>query len=283
MLQKILVLGDCQSDGNNCLAHQILHQDDLVIDWSLQHHQRAAEVIKWMLSHKTHQNLALHTIKDTAFKFLRQKELEVAWPNFIKNYTVTNLSCKGAHFLGHHKRIKQWVANNPKPDLVILTDYTFDHYVVSFRHQGTTQIFEKGLSYNQSDWNNNHYDQAVHEKIVEKLKIQMSQPRSWFERRHQHAHFFLLQFLKHHDIPWINLKFYGHNLTNAAFFGNFMPTDIECQDIYSDYRVKEIGEACLIKLQKQSVIAVRVQDYLDTYFATSPIKEEKNEPTTVGS
>lgn len=274
------MLGDCQSDGNNCLAHQILHQDDLVIDWSLQYHQRAAEVVKWMLSHKTHQKLALHTIKDTAFKFLRQKELEVAWPNLIKNYTVTNLSCRGAHFLGHHKRIKQWIANNPKPDLVILTDYTFDHYVVSFRHDGITQIFEKNLNYNQSEWNNNYYDQEVHEKIVEKLKIQMSQSRSWFERRHQHAHFFLLKFLKQHDIPWINLKLDGYNLANVTFFDSFMPTDIDCHDIYSGYTIKEIGEACSIKLQKQSVIAGRVQDYLDTYFATSSIKEEKYESQT---
>ena len=67
MLKKIVVLGDCQSDGNNCLAHQILHQDNLVIDWSLQYRQREAELaelIKWMLSHKTHQKLALQTISE---------------------------------------------------------------------------------------------------------------------------------------------------------------------------------------------------------------------------
>lgn len=267
MLKKIVVLGDCQSDGNNCLAHQILQQDDLVIDWSLKYHQRKSEVIKWMLSHKTQQKLSLQTLEDTAFKFLRQKELEVAWPNLIKNYTVTNLSIRGAHSLGHHRRLKQWMENNSKPDLVILTDAMFDHFVVSFRYQGATKIFEKGLHYAESKWNPDHYDQEIHEKIVEKLKIQMSRPRGWFERRHQHAHFFLLKFLKHYEIPWINLRFGEHDPANVKFFSKFMPTDIDCQDIYSSYRASAVGEACLIKLQKQPVIATKIQDYLDTYFA----------------
>lgn len=270
MSKTILILGDCHSDGNNCLAHQILNNDDLVIDWSLQHHKQHKEVIVWMLNQlknqPTQQKIPVQTLEQNAWNFLRQKELEVAWPALINNYNVVNLSRRGAHFLGHFKHLKSYLQNNIKPDLVILTDTHLEHIVVTLHHEGRLRIFEKAMNYDASSWNSKLYDKFTHDRIESLVKKQLTKPRAWLKRRFKLAHYFLMRFLQQQGIPCVYMTFGNFDPDDNEFFVNLMPVDIDCQTSWSIYRPNQYQEICHAKLQQQPVIAKQVEKFLHAYF-----------------
>lgn len=274
-MKKIVVLGDCQSDGNNCLAHEILNDESAITTWSLRYHEKFPEALKWMMNRRKQQGQTfpektkISELQHATWKYLRDEEMSVAWPAQITNYDVTNFSIKGAHFYGHHRRMVDWMKNNPAPDLVLITDYTFNHAVVSFNHQGHTHVIEKRLDYNDSHWNPSSYDAEIHKKILSRLELQKSKSRDWVERRHRISYYCLTRFLKHHNIPFLQIRFGETVPEDVVSFDKIMGQhcDIDCQDMFESYRVPgKRGEYSRLKLDLQPVIALRVQQKIDEYF-----------------
>lgn len=269
--KKILVLGDCQSSGNNCLAHEIMGVENYFLEWSLNHNKKTTEVIRWALQQwkkqEAREKISVNDIESKAWQFLRQEELKLAWPNLLVDYDVVNLSRNGAHFLGYHKRLLQEVTRLSKIDCVLITDYVFSHTVVSFKLHDRTHVYEKTYDYNIEQWNPTLYDKSVHDRIIELLQKQTKKPMSWFQRRHRHAYYFLRKSILQHNIPWFVVRFGERSTVNVDFFDSFMEPGIDCRDLYKAYRPHDrYGEWSKSKLDTQPLVADRIQQYLDSFF-----------------
>lgn len=261
---KILVLGDCQSNGNNCLSDEIIG-DNLPRTWSLRYHNNFSQVFKWYLTQRKKHNIQdpinTENVQSATWAYIRKRELEIAWPSFLRG-DITNRSLNGAHFIGYHKRLLQYINSVGLPDRVLVTDYTFSHHVSSFKHNNKQYVFEKNPYYSDAEWNPNDYPVEVHRMLKEKLAFQLAQPREWHIRRHTKAYQLLVKVLKHYNLKWTVVRFGDPEKQNIGVFDKIMGTDIDCIDIFNQYRVNN-DEYGTPKLNCQVEIAKRVQNYLD--------------------
>ena len=114
-----VVLGDCASSGNNCLAHQIIDNPKR-ITYSLAYHKQYKDIIKWYLEQERDHTVPLKRLQHTALKAYRLAEKQCSWPSDI-NGTVYNYSKNGQTFMGYLVDLKKHIENYGNPDTVIVT------------------------------------------------------------------------------------------------------------------------------------------------------------------
>jgi hypothetical protein len=259
---KILVLGDCQSNGNNCLSDRILG-DSMPRSWSLRYHGESKKVLRWVLEQRHDSDmtlpLPLDDLEDFAWRYMRKQELAVAWPNRLPG-AVTNLSFNGAHFLGHYHRLRNYLVQD-RPDHVIVTDYKSNHIGMVFNFDNQQYVFEGG-NYTDSHYRA-EYPRSVHEQRLERLAVHKSQSANWIMRKHRRSYQALIGLLDKNQIPYSIMRF-GH-IDDAPLqaWDKFMPNHIDCTQIFRQYTVAE-GEYGQKKLEYQQIIADLVQQHLDT-------------------
>jgi hypothetical protein len=265
-MKTVLILGDCQSNGNNCLAHEVLNET-APVTWSLRFHKEFTKVFKWYLKHrKTHgvtDTMPTGNLESVVWHYYWEEEQKVSWPALLDIPNVVNFSLNGAHFIGHHNRLKKYLTNNPKPDHVLITDYTFSHIAHSFKWQGTRHVFERE-SYIESEWDPSIYPLEVHKKRLAGLAHQKAQSRAWHIKRHKRGFNMLIKFLDYHNIPWSVVRFGDYSQETINVFDSIMPNQINCIPYYRQY-ITENGENTKIKLQLQHNIAQKIQEYLKNY------------------
>ena len=260
---KIVVLGDCQSNGNNCLADEIMQNSELRT-WSMRHNKQLAQVTRWMLSQRkkdaASDMVELKNLEDHVWKYLREQEMKLAWPAMIKAQVV-NLSYNGAHFSGHWYRLAEFLQKD-RPNHIIITDYQINHVGVVFRYQGKQYSFE-GTNYNESAYHG-QYPLAVHELRMRNMERNKRQTHDWTMRKHRRCYQGLTALIESYQIPYSLMKF--GNVTGAAQapFDQFMPTQIDCTNMYGSYTVAD-GEWSHKKRICQSKIADLVNSYLDLH------------------
>ena len=263
-MQKLLILGDCQSNGNNCLAHEIVENDE-PRTWSLRFHNDFRNVFKWYLKHRKENNVTTpmptSNIENVVWHYLWEEEQKAAWPNLLSIPSVVNISINGGHFIGHHNRLRKYLAENSKPDHVIITDYTFSHIAHSFKHDNQRYVFERE-NYVDHEWNPSRYPIEVHKKRLKGIEFQKSQSKDWHIRRHRNGYNMLIKFLNSQNIKWTTLRFGDPNPDNTEIFGNFMYPGIDCTDYGKQY-MSTNGEDAKKKLSLQKNIAETVQQYLN--------------------
>lgn len=276
LTKKILVLGDCQSSGNNCIAHEVVGVDNCFLEWSLRRHKVTQQIIKWAMqtrkTQKINTPLRADQLESMAWQLLKQEEVKVAWPNLITNYHVINSSVNGAHFLGSHKRLIEALKEHKKFDLILLTDYAFSHRVISIKTDGQRQIYEKSKDYDDANWNPKLYDESRHQAILSGLAYQSQQSWHWFRRRHQHAHYYLTKSLRDRNMPFMSVRFGENDIASSNFFAELMHRQIDCSDLTRRYQSwTQKGEWSKTKLDTQPLIAQRVQVHLDNFFAAPDV------------
>lgn len=256
-MDTIVVLGDCQSNGNNCLAHEIVTNFRLHT-WSLKFHGEFQNVFKWYLKHrisnKVKDPIPSHNLEKEVWHYFWETELQTAWPNLL-DCNIVNFSKNGGHFIGHHYRLKEYLKHNPKPSLVIITDYTFSHISTSFQHDSKRYLFERE-TYADEDWNPADYSVEVHKKRLASLAVQKAYSRERSQRKHFLGFKQLIKFIKSHNLPYLIVRFGDADKKNIEAF-NFMGTDIDCTDLFNQYATTD-GEDSLTKLKIQSTVAERV-------------------------
>lgn len=262
-MRTILILGDCQSNGNNCLAH-VIRNDSSPMTWSLKFHNEFRNVFKWYLQHRKANGVteAMPTgnIEQVVWNYLWEQEKKEAWPTYLNIPNVVNVSLNGGHFIGHHNRLRKYLAENPKPDHVLITDYTFSHIAHSFKWLGNRYVFERE-NYKDSEWNPDRYPVEVHKRRLENIAFQKSQSRDWHIRRHRNGYHMLIKTLNHLDIKWSTIRFGDPNPINTSIFASFMDPGIDCVNFASQYMTPK-GENTEAKLAVQKEIAKVVQDHL---------------------
>lgn len=264
-MKTVLILGDCQSNGNNCLAHEIVN-DDSPRTWSLKFHNEFRSVFKWYLQHRKDNGVTAPmptgNIEQVVWHYLWEEEQKAAWPNWLQGYNVVNTSINGGHFIGHHNRLRKYLAENPKPDFVLVTDYTFSHIAHSFKWQGQRYVFERE-NYKDSEWNPDRYPIEVHKKRLNNISFQKSQNKDWHIRRHRRGYNMLIKVLDYHNIKWSTIRFGDPDSNNTNIFASFMHPGIDCVEFGQQYMTAS-GEDAKIKLSVQEEIAKTVQQYLDS-------------------
>ena len=260
---KILVLGDCQSNGNNCLADQVL-EETAPRTWSLRFHKNFQQAFKWYLKHRIANNvkdpIPSGDIESAVWAYLRNEELKLAWPNLL-NGEVVNRSLNGAHFVGYHKRLLQYIERNGAPDHVLVTDFTFPHIVSSFKRNGVRYVFEKSPNYGDVEWNPSDYPLDVHNELKARMEFQLAQSREWYIRKHTKGFNQLIKVLEHYKLKWTVVRFGDDEQQNIDVFDAIMGRGIDCIDLYKQYH-ENFAENSTKKLQLQSEIVRRIQGYL---------------------
>jgi hypothetical protein len=257
MKTHIILLGDCQSNGNNCLAHEILDEksSNSLQTWSLRYHKKLPQAFRWMVKHiNRNGNDAIHDTTDIStlvWGYLRQQEMKVAWPEILN--IKHNYSVNGAHYVGYCKRLLSHIEKHGVPEHVIITDYTYTHRSVTFKHSGKRYYFEKA-EYSDADWDQSAYPLEVHNLLKTRLTYQNNQTINWHLRKHEKSYRMLLRLLAKYNIPWSTVIFDNH-------FKNFISVDVNCNDFYTQYHTDE-GENSRVKLELQNDIASRVQESL---------------------
>ena len=262
-MNTVLILGDCQSNGNNCLAHEILNTTG-PRTWSLKFHNEFRNVFRWFLQHRklngVKEPMPTGNIEGTVWNYYWEQEKNAAWPSLLNVPNVINFSKNGAHFIGHHYRLKKYLETNPKPDHVILTDYTFSHIAHSFKWQGKRYLFERE-NYTDEEWNPDTYSLVVHRRRLDGIKFQKSRSREWHIRRHKKGFNMLVKFLKFHNINYSIVRFGDPLVTNTAAFDSFMGNQIDCKHLFQQYTTLQ-GEDTVTKLKVQKDIALLVEEVL---------------------
>ena len=264
-MNSILILGDCQSNGNNCLADEILN-DSAPRTWSLRYHKEFGSAFKWFLKHRIANNvrdeLPKGNLESAVWSYIREQELKTAWPNLLSIPTVTNRSLNGAHFVGYQWRLKRHLEQFGKPDHVLITDFTFPHIVSAFKFNGKQYLFEKSPNYGDNEWNPDDYPLEVHQELVKRMTFQLVQNRDWYVRKHTKGFNQLVKFMQFHQLNWTVVRFGDIQQENIDVFDKIMGRGIDCIPLFQRY-IGTQGENSTNKLQTQQDIALHIQQYLD--------------------
>lgn len=269
-MKTIIVLGDCQSNGNNCLAHQIIETPRLHT-WSLKFHNEFRNVFRWYLKHRIDNRvkdcIPNKNLEGAVWHYFWEEELKTSWPYLLAVPNVVNFSKNGAHFIGHLKRLKDYLSANSKPDHIIVTDYTFSHISTSFKFQGKRYCFERE-NYIDQEWNPEDYPLEVHQKRLGSIAYQKAQPYTRRQRKHMLGYNQLIRYIESHKIPFTTVRFGDVQENNRRAF-DFIHQGVDCTDLYLNYAT-ENGEDSATKLQLQSAIAERVANKLSIDFRSLP-------------
>jgi len=262
---KILVLSDCQSNGNNCLTHEVLEGEEStgLQTWSLKYHKKFSPAFKWVVKHIKTKGEKLppsdtKNLQVFVWKYLRQQEMKLSWPALL-NHDVINHSYNGAHFVGYLKRLNS-VLKESVPDLIIVTDYAVTHQFVSFKHDGNRYYFEK-TQYEDYDWDPDKYPKEVHDKLIKRLASQLHKDFEWHVRRHKKSYNLLMKKIKSTGIPYKVIQFGSGRTYKEDPFSEFMKSDINCIDLRSKYLFED-GEDSLAKRNLQLEISNRIQNLI---------------------
>lgn len=263
-MNSILVLGDCQSNGNNCLADDIL-EDKAPRTWSLRYHKQFGAAFKWYLKHRIANNIRGELPKGdfefAVWAYIREQELKLAWPNLLSGFTVYNRSLNGAHFVGYQWRLRQHIEKFGKPDHVLITDFTFPHIASTFKFRGQRYVFEKSPNYGNTEWDADDYPLPVHEELVKRMTFQLAQPREWYIRKHTKSFNQLVRFMNYYGLNWTVVRFGDARQENVEVFDNIMGRGIDCIPLFKQYASLD-GENGTHKQAIQKDIAAWVSNYL---------------------
>lgn len=255
-MKTILILGDCQSNGNNCLSDEIIGNKE-PRTFSLRYHKKIKSALQWCLKQNDFVG-NLNSLESNVWKFVRYKEMSLAWPSMI-NGNVVNLSFNGAHFFGHCRRLINWIDSNNAPDFVLITDYEFSHLSYSVMYQGSKHYFESLTVVNSNT--------ALERLRQEKLQKTFLHDREWHKRFHRRSFKLLIKILNKHNIDYAVVRFGQCRENNHVEFEKFLVDYIDCTDLRKTYTVDDDNfdfgaELAEPKKNMQKIIAARVNNFL---------------------
>jgi len=263
---NLVVLGDCSSNGLNCLAWQVTGDDNISVNFSLQYNSYYDEIIKWYMKQRKQGKytdpIKMKYIRQQSLKALTAAELNVAWPSFLKtdNRKVFNYSLTGNTFQGYILDLKKHILNYGKPDCVCITDFSQDHvYVrVNSKNEKYSGIVYKNWLDSEYDSNIMSYSKQIFEKKQIHGKKEYNKGQVYLDRKSNHSFYFLKKFLQKNNIDYFFVKFLDQPISNVFD----KDRTLNLQNIDQIYADKDTGINSLSKYSCQSVIAQKVAEYL---------------------
>jgi len=260
---KVLVLGDCASDGSNCLNKQIIGEDRVDTEYSLSWNEEYHKlIVLWYLKmSKSQRGSVKHMIdiKDNAIDYLHDKEYGMAWVKHLDTkLDVTNISKGGATAYGYYKRLLKYEAKHKRPDIILLTDHDPTHPWQRININDQKYFFEKGYDPRKPDFKTNPKLKSpaeVQEMAFNKSKFYYHSGLN--QKRNFKIMSWLCRYLEENNYNFIKIKFYKG-------FSEFDhdPNVIDCSDLTKKYTVMPRGTISSAKLEVQDEISKRIQDKL---------------------
>ena len=265
--KNLLVLGDCASNGNNCLGHEVYKNDDVCLTFSLMYHQSFDDVIKWYIRRRkqgdtTSQSIDYRDLKKVAMQELRQQEKQSSWPTYL-DYAVENKSINGNHFSNYIIQFEKFLKENNKPDLILITDYSQSHMVVYFTYKKQKYKFlcEPHAENEVYDKELHNYPKEVHDIKIKLIKKQNQYSDSYQSRKNLKYLKLLQTKLENANIPYIGVVL---RAKNKFLFQNFDHV-VDISHIKSQWCVGDeydSGEICYKKFHLQKKCADEVSNFL---------------------
>jgi len=264
---RILVLGDCASNGNNTMSHLIRGDDNTISQWSVSVDERMDTLQRWFLKEVSKrkdftETINLNDLGTQSLKYIKQRELNAGWPSMLDpNWEVFNLSKNGNHFARYTQQLVDWQQEHGDPDLVLVTDYTWSHVYFRFANNGTKYSFTPSFRLNgiKEYTGKESYPKNIHSKLKNSvdsyLKLSLSEQWNFCMKSHR-RHF--LNFKKHlNNLTWMPVHIWPEFKT---FWDDAELNVINISSIHKSYRVNSDymilqGEYCKKKLELQQSIA----------------------------
>jgi len=244
---NILILGDCIATGQNCLTHTILSDDVVLSDFNRFDERYEGELLKWFLRDRKHNSenhsVSMSNLMHEAYKYKSAAERRVSWPTML-GHNVTNLAVVGETYLGMYVKLQKYMAENKKPDLILLTDFTPSHIGIYINSNGTKTLVRRDLHFINKQQHTYHDD--VYEKFVSRANIEVSKGADYIKRKNQRSYRMLSRSLLRQKL---NFKFCAFYKDSLSFIDG-----IDCTHLPSLYNVKD-GVSPKLKLLTQSKIA----------------------------
>lgn len=260
-MDKILVLGDCASNGNNALGHLVYNDDNVVMTYSLIYHQKFDEVVKWFFTSKKNGDIVYDgpainnsNIHHIAMAELVKKEKEISWPEKLQKDTV-NLSINGNHFGYYLVQLKRYLSNNSKPAHVLITDYSSDHIFLHFIRDGVR--YDILPSYSLLDKPYEHgkksYPENLHETVVDKFKTERKKSSKYLMKKNKRMFKVLKNFCNKNDIEYTCVLF--RNEFRDIFLNEDVIDLVDIKNQWSNGIGDNSGEVCKKKFELQEQCA----------------------------
>jgi len=268
-MSKIIVLGDCASNGNNALGHLVYNDNNLVMTFSLKYHKKFDEVAKWFFESKKQGTISYEgppinkdNLHNVAMKALIQQEKAISWPAKLKKDTV-NLSINGNHFGYYLLQLKKYLTNNPAPDHLLITDYSSDHIFLHFTHKGTRYNILPSYSLLDQSYkhDNKKYPENVHKVVVCKFKKEHKKSSKYLMKKNQRMFKILKSFCNNNNIPYTCVLF--RNEFREIFSNEDFIDLVNIKDQWSSCNKHNSGEICIKKFQLQEKCADLINQHLN--------------------
>ena len=270
MTKSLVILGDCASNGANCIASEVTKDDDVRVSYSLQYHNQYEQIIKWFLQkrklNKHNDTIPFKLLQSESLKAYRQSEMEVAWHKLL-DCKAYNYSATGNTFQGYLADIKKHIERHNKPDLVAITCYSPDHVYVRVNNQEEKYngIVYPGWLDTPYDSDTMSYSETVYHKKQKQGKKEYASSQKYLNRKAYHSWYWLKKFLKNNDIDYFCIR-YRHAVvadrTNIAY--DLFETEkmLDIRELHDVYCHPKDGDKSLKKLEYQPIIAKKINQYL---------------------
>jgi len=222
--------------------------------FSLRYHNELKLATKWAIRQDDFPASTVHNLQSDIWKYIRKKEIELSWPSLLPG-DIVNLSFNGSHYLGHYLRLKKYLETHSKPDLVIVTDYEFNHVAYTLRFDNQRYFFESLTRSNLSN--------EIEKQRNIKMKEILAKSKNWHSKLHRRGFHKLVSVLEEKAIGYKIMRFGQFSDQNQKIFDDFLGCDIDCKDIRlsytTNYKNLEYGaEISKKKLEAQQLISNRV-------------------------
>tara|TARA_B100001057_G_scaffold41620_1_gene37284 strand:+ start:1018 stop:1866 length:849 start_codon:yes stop_codon:yes gene_type:complete len=270
MPENLVILGDCASNGSNCLASEVLGDDNAQISFSLLYHNMHNHITKWYMKKRSegvYKNpITTSLLEHESLKAYNNAEMKVSWP-FRLDTKVYNYSWNGNAFQGYLSDLKKHIMKYGKPQKVAVCCYSPDHVYV--RVNSNKEKYE-GIVY--KNWLNRPYNpvamsysEGIYKQKQKYGKKEYSKNQYYLNRKAYHAWYWLKKFLRKNDIDYFCIRYRtaitasGEQNKAYELFENEKLLDL-C-DLHTIYNNAN-GDKSKLKLEYQPIIADKVTKFL---------------------
>ena len=253
-MKSILILGDCFSNGSGCLNHIINNDPEDVSEWSIRFYKQYANLLKWYMAQADRRQVSAEQLIDHALKYLNRREKALSWPTML-DYEIFNRSIDGNHSARYRIQLNDHLDKHGKPDLILLSDYSWTHIFTYFTYQGHKYHFLSSPSVLKQEWTDSlGYPIEVHRRRQSEYQREMAQGQSYVTRKANRHHRKLLDDIDRLGVPYRHLIFEGNLFEDYGASVDLTDITERCRPVPDSVAIK-----AKTKLESQKEIAGRVR------------------------
>lgn len=261
-IANIVLLGDCQIDGNLLCADEII-PEVTPIEYGLVRAGWTDQVVDWFLRCNPQFNTATRSpmLEKAAIKYLRDEEKKRAFPAMSK-YKLTNLSAFGVTAW----RYKLWLENYLKTntiDLLIIFDYSPRHQFHNVRYGGKTYFSEISYDRRHPFEFNERINRSIglQKAVYESAKKQFEKGGLDYLRKRNYRLFqWFISYVNTLNIPFITINLDPEFTDHYDWDWNFTKHYLQYTNPETD------GTDFILKRAEQPIIASKLDAIIEEFF-----------------